>query len=143
MDTKARELLGFVGIILGLLATATSQSGPVAGFWGGVFYTTAVIAVAALLGAGIHLMREMVLSPPKFHDIGSDSIALYRDDPVVTTAELEEIQMWAFYDLAAAAEENSDLLGTAHNQLSAGYGLFAVGLASAAIAIVALIISFI
>lgn len=80
LDTKARELLGFVGIILGLLA-AVSQSGPVGGVSGGLFYATMIIAVGALIWAGVHVVQELVLSPPRFHDIGPTALAAFREIP--------------------------------------------------------------
>lgn len=90
MDTKARELLGFVGIILALLAAVASQSGPIAGFLGGVFYASAIIAVALLIWAGVYVVRELVLQPPPFHDIGPATVAEYQRAPAVT--KLEEAQ---------------------------------------------------
>jgi hypothetical protein len=62
MDTKARELLGFVGIILGLLATAASQSGSVAGVFGGTFYVTAIVAVASLIWAGCMWFKSSIVA---------------------------------------------------------------------------------
>ena len=143
MDTKARELLGFVGIILGLLATAASQSGSVAGVFGAIFYFAAIVAVASLIWAGVHVVQELVLQPPAFHDIGPTAIMGYRRDPALATMKPEEIQAQAFYDLSDAAQENAKLIERAHEHLSAAYGVFAVGLVAAAIAIVALVLSLI
>ena len=53
---------------------------------------------------------------------------------------VEEIQAQAFYDLSDAAGQNAKLVEAAHAHLSAGYGVFAVGLVAAATAIVALVV---
>jgi len=140
MDTKARELLGFIGIILGLLAASASQSG-VAGVTGGVFYTTSIIAVVSLISAGVRVVRELVLQPPAFHDIGPTTVVGYQNDQGLATMRVEEVQARAFYDLSDAAQQNAELIEVAHTQLSAAYGLFAVGLVAAASAIIALVAS--
>ncbi|HVX32160.1 MAG TPA: hypothetical protein VHA80_03385 [Solirubrobacterales bacterium] len=51
INSRARELVGFVGILLGLLATAASQSGGADGVAGGLFRVLVIVAVAARCGA--------------------------------------------------------------------------------------------
>lgn len=143
MDSRARELVGFVGIVLGLLATAASQSGAANGLWGGLFRFFAIVAVAALLYAALHVMQKLVLRRAQFRDIGPGAIAGYLRDPELVEMELEEIQARAVYDLSAAAELNAELIAQAREDFAAGYGYFAVGLAAAALAIVALILALI
>lgn len=101
------------------------------------------VAVASLVWAGVHVVQELVLQPPAFHDIGPTAIMGYRRDPALATMKPEEIQAQAFYDLSDAAQENAKLIERAHEHLSAAYGVFAVGLVAAAIAIVALVLSLI
>lgn len=139
MDTKARELLGFIGIILALLAAVVSQSGSVPGYWGAVFYAAAIIAVTLLIGAGIYVVRKLVLQPPPFHDIGPATVAEYQSASAAT--KLEQAQARAIYDFSAAAKENTKLIDSAHAYLSAAYGAFALGLTAAATSIIALVFS--
>lgn len=143
MDSRARELVGFVGIVLGLLATAASQSGAAGGIWGGLFRVFAIISVAALLSAGLQVMQKLVLRRPEFRDIGASAMTDYLRDPELPTMELEELQARSTYDLSTAAAQNAELLVAMREDFAAGYGYFAVGLAAAALAIVWLILALI
>lgn len=141
IDSRARELVGFVGIVLGLLATAASQSGAAGGIWGGLFRVFTIISVAALLAAGLQVMQKLVLRRPGFRDIGAGAISEYLGDPETTTMELEDLQARTAYDLSAAASQNAELLTAMREDFAAGYGYFAVGLAAAALAIVWLVLA--
>ncbi|MFN8215092.1 MAG: hypothetical protein U0R71_00710 [Solirubrobacterales bacterium] len=143
INSKARELVGFVGIVLGLLAAAASQSGAAGGVWGGLFRFFAITSVAALLWAALHVVQRLVLQKPQLRDIGPEALDGYLNDPELARIDIEELRARAFYDLTAAATNNAPLLEEAHGDFAAGYGYFAVGLAAAALAVVALILALI
>jgi len=82
-----------------------------------------------------------VLQPLSFQHIGPTAIAEYRRAPGLATMSVDEIQARAFYDLSDAAEHNAELIEAAHAHLSAAYGVFAVGLGAAALAVIALVLS--
>lgn len=140
IDAKARELLGFIGIVLALLGATASQSGPVGGVWGGFYYAASVGAAALLIGAGLRAVQEVV-EPPPFSDIGATAVDEYRNDPMLATMQLEEIQARAFNDLSEAAGQNAALIVGAQERLAAAYGVFAVALGFSGIAIVSLVVS--
>lgn len=143
VNSRARELVGFVGIILGLLATAASQSAAADGVWGGLFRFLTIAAVAALLWSALHVLQKLVLARPQLRDIGAGALGSYRDDPALAGLEPEALQARAFYDLTAAAEANAPLIERAHDDFAAGYGYFAIGLFAAGLAIVALVLALI
>ena len=143
INSRARELVGFVGIILGLLATAASQSGGADGVWGGLFRFLAIVAVAALLWSALHVLQKLVLTRPQLRDIGAGALRSYLDDPDLEGIGAEEIQARSCYDLTTAAEANAPLLEQDHEDFAAGYGYFAIGLFAAGFAIVALILALI
>lgn len=138
MDAKARELLGFIGVVLALLAATASQSGPVAGVGGAVFYAAAILAAALLVWAGVRSVAQ-ITEPSSFRDIGATVIGDYRDDPAVPDREPEELRAQAFYHLVDDAQINSQLLENTHDRLSAAYGTFATALGAAGIAVIALV----
>jgi hypothetical protein len=141
INSKARELVGFIGLVLGLLATAASQSGGARGLWGGLFRGFAIVAVGALLSSAIHVVRRLVLQRPEFRDIGAAALRSYLYDPDLPTMGIEEIQARASYDLTVAAETNAPLIEEAHAAFAADFGFFAIGLGTAGLAIVALILA--
>jgi hypothetical protein len=143
INSRARELVGFVGIVLGLLAAAASQSSGADGLCGGLFRFFAIVAVAALLWAALHVVQRLVLQRPQLRDIGPAALESYLNDPAMATVDLEELQARAFYDLSEAAATNAQLVEQAHDDFAAGYGFFAIGLCGAALAIVALILALI
>lgn len=143
INSRARELVGFVGIILGLLATTASQSGGADGLAGGCFRVLAIVAVAALLWSATHVVQKIVLGRPELRDIGAGTLDSYLNDPALAELAPEEVQARAFYDLTAAAADNAELVERTHADFAAGYGAFAIGLFAAGLAIVALVLALI
>jgi hypothetical protein len=140
IDAKARELLGFIGIVLALLGAAASQSGSVGGACGLLYYGAAAGAAALLIWAGLRAVQEIV-EPLAFSDIGPTAIDEYRQDPALATMQLEEVRARAFTDLSKAAGENVSLIVEAQERLAAAYGIFAVALGASGVAVVALVLS--
>lgn len=143
INSRARELVGFVGIILGLLATAASQSAPADGVLGGLFRVLVIVAVAALLCSALHVLQKLVLIRPRLRDVGAGALRSYLDDPALDGLSAEEVRARSYYDLTGAAEENAPLLEQAHEDFAAGYGYFAIGLVAGGFAIVALVLALI
>jgi hypothetical protein len=141
IDAKARELLGFIGIVLALLGAAASQSGSVEGVFGGIYYGTAVSAVLLLVWAGYRAVQEVAGQPSDFSDIGVTALQEYREDPALAAMEVEELRGRAFKALSRAAQENVSVIVEAQERLAAVYGAFAVALAASGLAIVALVLS--
>jgi len=140
IDAKARELLGFIGIVLALLGAAASQSGSVGGACGVLYYGAAIGAAALLIWAGLRAVQEIV-EPLPFSDIGPSAIDEYRQDPALAAMQLEEVRARAFNDLSEAAQENVSLIIEAQERLAAAYGIFAVALGASGVAVVALVLS--
>lgn len=140
LDTKTRELLGFIGVVLGLLGAAAAGGGSVSGMAGAVFYTASALADVLLVWAGIRAVAQ-IIRPADYHDLDARTIASYRRDPAFPSSSVQEAQNEAFLFLADAAAANSRLLDKAHARLSSAYVAFAAGLGAAGLAILALIVS--
>lgn len=141
IDAKARELLGFIGIVLALLGAAASQSGSVDGVLGWIYYGSAAGAAILLIWAGYRAVQEVAGEPPDFSDIGVVALKEYREDPALAAMEVDELRGRAFKALSRAAEANVSVIGKAQERLAAVYGAFAVALAASGLAIVALVLS--
>jgi hypothetical protein len=140
IDAKARELLGFIGIVLALLGAAASQSGSVCGVCGAFYYCAAAGAAVLLIWAGLRAVQQIV-EPLPFSDIGPSAIEEYRQDPAMAAMQVEEVRARAFNDLSEASQGNVALLDESHERLAAAYGVFAAALGASGVAVVALVLS--
>lgn len=140
IDSRARELLGFIGVVLALLAATVSQSGHVSGVWGGLFHVSVVIAVVLLLWAGLRSV-EQVVEPPDYRDIDAGTLRAYSEDPATADKQRADVEGELFNELLAAAGHNAGLLERGHLRLAEAYGAFAAGLGCAIVAIMFLVVS--
>lgn len=140
LDTRARELLGFVGVVLALLAAAASRGGAVAGLEGALFYVGSLVSAVLLVWAGVSAAMRVV-APGDYAAPGQAALAVLHDAPVAPWVSLAQIQVDTFFDLLAAARRNARVLARGRSRLARAYLVFAMALGFAGLAVVAVVLS--
>jgi hypothetical protein len=142
LDSKARELIGFSGLVLALLAAAIVRAGVLAGLEAILFGAGASLAVLLLgLAAGFAIFA--VAAPGDGDDyylkLDAGSARQLIDDPETLASEPWVSQVREAVPLVDALEHNAKVLEREQLRVSQAYVLFASGLGAAIIAILALV----
>lgn len=142
LDSKARELIGFAGLVLALLAAAVTQAGGRTGLEAILFGTGAVLAVLLLgLAAGYAIFAVAAPGDGQGYYLKLDagSARQLLEDPETLASEPWVAQIREAFPLVDALEHNAGVLQRDRLRVSQAYGLFASGLGAAMVAILALI----